>query len=594
MVAKILDKSQPVSWLLSLVNSEKAKKMKSTIAVLTIVGLVASSHVVSAQTNTAETAAPAATADVAPATPAPTPDAAPSAAAVAPAAPTDAAPAAPASSASAVIPLIAMDDVQLTDAIKNLARQAGLNYMLDPRMSLGQPGPNGEKGSQPTVSIRWENITAEQALQALLDNYGLQMIVDPRTHIARITVKDPAAPDPIVSRIIQLQYSDPNNMVAAVQAAFTDKRSRVMADVRTSQILVAATEKEQESIAALVVQLDKATRQVLIETRLVEISSNPSTKKGMDWTGTLSAQNLSFGNGSVSGNTTYTSSGTPITTSVTDPGGRVVTTTTPSGTTKSTVLNSIIGNGGLSLNTAKGLMPSTFFLNADGVRNVLSFLNSSFDAQVISTPRIVTLDNQTATISVTRGFPIFATTAGTQGSPGGSSVTYSNIGTILQVTPRISANDRIWLKVVPEVSSFFGTVTKTVAGTVNQADVFDSRKIETQVLIPNAHTLVMGGMVKSSPSASFTKVPLLGDIPFLGHAFKSESKQLDKDNLLIFITPTIVQEEDFHPTDTDFLKSQPFKGKQYMNPDSIWDGARPKDWSDDPKAFGENDQVNTK
>jgi len=481
-----------------------------------------------------------------------------------------------------------MDDVQLTDAIKNLARQAGLNYMLDPRMSLGQPGPNGEKTSQPTVSIRWENITAEQALQALLDNYGLQMIVDPKTHIARITVKDPAAPEPIVSKIIQLQYSDPNNMVAAVQAAFTDKRSRVMADVRTSQILVAATDKEQESIAQLVVQLDKATRQVLIETRLVEISSNPTTKKGMDWTGTLAAQNLSFGNGNLTGTKTY-SAGAPVTTTVTDPGGRITTTSTPGPKTVTTALTSAIGDAGLSLNTAKGLMPSTFFLNADGVRTVLSFLNSSFDAQVISTPRIVTLDNQTATISVTRGFPIFATTAGTQGSPGGSSVTYSNIGTILQVTPRISANDRIWLKVVPEVSSFFGTVTKTVAGTVNQADVFDSRKIETQVLIPNAHTLVMGGMVKSSPSASFTKVPLLGDIPFLGHAFKSESKQLDKDNLLIFITPTIVQEDDFHPTDTDFLKSQPFKSKQYMNPDSIWDGARPRDWSDDPKSFGEND-----
>jgi type II secretory pathway component GspD/PulD (secretin) len=480
-----------------------------------------------------------------------------------------------------------MDDVQLADAIKNLARQAGINYMLDPRMSLGQPGPNGEKSAQPTVSIRWENITAEQALEALLNNYGLQMITDPKTKIARITVKDPAAPDPIVSKVVQLQYSDPNNMVAAVQAAFTDKRSHAMADIRTSQILIAATDKEQESVAKLIEQLDKPTRQVLIETRLIEISSNPSTKKGMDWTGTLSGQNLSFGNGVLSGSQSFTS-GQPVGTTVTDPGGRTTTTTTPGGNVNSSALTSLIGDAGLSLNTAKGLMPSTFFLNADGVRTVLSFLNSSFDAQVISTPRIVTLDNQTATISVTRGFPIFATTAGTQGSPGGSSVTYSNIGTILEVTPRISANDRIWLKVVPEVSSFFGTVTKTVAGTVNQADVFDCRKIETQVLIPNAHTLVMGGMVKNSPSASFTKVPLLGDIPLLGHAFRSESKQLDNDNLLIFITPTIVQEDDFHPTDTDFLKSEPFHQKKYLNPDSIWDGARPRDWSEDPKAYDSN------
>src|SRR5208282_3873641 len=103
-------------------------------------------------------------------------------------------------------------------------------------------------------------------------------------------------------------------------------------------------------------------------------------------------------------------------------------------------------------------------------------------------------------------------------------------------------------KVIPDVSSFFGTVTKSVAGEIFQADEFDSRHIETQVLIPNAHTLVMGGLVQDNPNASYTKVPILGDIPVLGLAFRSESKSMQKDNLLIFITPTIVQDADFKPT----------------------------------------------
>src|SRR5205809_853893 len=100
---------------------------------------------------------------------------------------------------AAVIPLIVMDDVPLTDAIKNLARQAGLNYMLDPKIQFGQPGPDGRPTPQPSVSIRWENVTAEQALNALLNNYSLQLIEDPKTHIARVTIKDPAAPDPLVT-----------------------------------------------------------------------------------------------------------------------------------------------------------------------------------------------------------------------------------------------------------------------------------------------------------------------------------------------------------------------------------------------------------
>ena len=111
-----------------------------------------------------------------------------------------------------------------------------------------------------------------------------------------------------------------------------------------------------------------------------------------------------------------------------------------------------------------GFTPAIGFLNADGVHAVLSFLNSSYDAQIVSTPRIVTLDNEMATIEVTRTYPVISMSGGTQNSSGSSSVTYSNVGTILQVTPRISANDYIWLKVTPEVSSFFGNVIVTVQG----------------------------------------------------------------------------------------------------------------------------------
>jgi type II secretory pathway component GspD/PulD (secretin) len=248
-----------------------------------------------------------------------------------------------------------------------------------------------------------------------------------------------------------------------------------------------------------------------------------------------------------------------------------------------------LGAPDLIANTAKGF-GSIGFLNADGASAVLSFLNSSSDAQVISTPRLVTLDNETATISVTRAFPVFNTTAGTQGSPGGSSVTYSNLGTTLLVTPRISANDTIRLRVTPVVSSFFGISTLTVGGVQNQADIFDTRTIDTQVLIPNANTLVMGGMVKDSPTDTSTKVPLLGDIPGLGHLFRSETKVADKDNLLIFITPTIVDDTDFHPTVTDFLQATPAKKKETLNPNSIWDGDKPYNWAN-PKNTDVDQQL---
>src|ERR1019366_10615176 len=83
----------------------------------------------------------------------------------------------------AVIPLIVMDDVPLTDAIRNLARQAEINYMLDPKIGFGQIGADGKATPQPSVSIRWEKITVEQALNALRNNYTLQLIEDPKSKI---------------------------------------------------------------------------------------------------------------------------------------------------------------------------------------------------------------------------------------------------------------------------------------------------------------------------------------------------------------------------------------------------------------------------
>jgi type II secretory pathway component GspD/PulD (secretin) len=527
------------------------------------------------------------------------------------------------------IPLIQFQDVPIITAIENLARQAGINYLIDPKIGYGQPDQNGQIKPEPTLSIRWENVTAGQALMALLDNYGLQISEDRKTQIARITAKDPTAPPPLITRVVQLKYASTSNMVDAVQAALIDKRSRVLPDTRTSQIIVVATEKEQEAMDALINELDKPTRQVLIETKLVQVSSNPKTAKGIDWSGTLQAQNVSFGNGFMSGKTTATIPGTSVTT--TTPGsttpGHTETTTTPPfaghpgttttitypdttvpGTSKTTtpsssqntLLNILQGDGGMSWNTLSGFTPAVGFLNADGAHAVLSFLNQAYDAQIVSTPRIVTLDNQMATIEVTRGFPIIQMAGGTQNSSGSASVTYSNVGTILQVTPRISANDFIWLKVTPVVSSHFGDVIVTVAGGGGNSSssyavpVFDYRKIDSQVMIPNGNTLVMGGLVQDNPTASYTKVPLLGDIPGLGWAFRSESKTMIKDNLIIFMTPTIIRNTDFQQASSapsDYLQSKPAVMKSRMNPNTIWDGAQPRgDWSNPAPMPGEFDK----
>jgi len=476
---------------------------------------------------------------------------------------------------------IAFQDVPITTAIETLARLAGINYLLDPKIGYGQPDATGLIKPEPTLSIRWEHVTAAHALEALLDNYGLQLVENTKTGIYKIALKDPTAPSLMITRVIQLKYASTSNMVGEVAGTLVDKRSKVVPDARTSQLVVVATEAEQADVDKLLDRLDIPTREVLIETKLIELSSNPSTTKGVDWSGTLQAQNVSFGNGVLTPSpSTTTIPGTPVTT--TGFGG-IPTTTTPGSSTQTT-LNSLVQNslnaGGFNLNTMSGLTPGIGFLSADGLKAVLSFLNQSAEGQVISTPNLVTLDNETATISVTRAFPIMNITAGTANTTGGSAITYSNLGTILLVTPRISANDYIWLKVNPTVSSFFGQDKQTINGVLNTADIFDLRSIDTQVFIPNAHTLVMGGLVKDNPNAQYSKVPILGDIPGFGILFRSENKSMEKDNLLIFITPTIVQQSDFKPTTSHFLDSQPRSMPDPMNMHTWLDSAQPKgEWS---------------
>src|SRR6185436_11903454 len=102
-----------------------------------------------------------------------------------------------------------------------------------------------------------------------------------------VTVRDPAAPDPLVTKVIQLKYASPSNILASVQSTLVDKRSKVVADVRTSQLVVLATDKEQLAVDELVARLDTPTRQVLIEAKILEASLNPKTSKGIDWTATL-------------------------------------------------------------------------------------------------------------------------------------------------------------------------------------------------------------------------------------------------------------------------------------------------------------------
>lgn len=477
-----------------------------------------------------------------------------------------------------LVPLIVIDDVPLLDAVKNLARQAGLNYLPDPSLATIT--------NQPNVTMRLEKVSAMDALTAVLDTYKLQIVHDPRIKVSRITVKDPKAADPLFTKIIQLKHTHPSNVVDIVKRTLSPN-GNVMGDLRTSQLIVVATEKEFPAIEELILKLDTPTKQVLIEAQIWETSKNPRTVKGIDWQGTLAGQKVGFGNATLdqkSSSVTTLVPGAPQT--VPTPGGGSTTVTPGSSTVEK---YSYIPGSGLTLDTARGFHPATAFLTADGLSAVISLFNTDTDTEVVATPRAVTMDNQPATLSVTRAFPIFKITPGSANSPAGSEITYTNLGTILYVTPHISANSNIAMRVVPEVSDIVGKDTQLSGGFANTANIYGIRRMETHVSVPNGNTLVLGGLISDRLNNQLKKVPFLGDVPGLGRLFRHEDKSRDKANLVVFVTPTIVGEDDYQLSSTDFLQTK--KQTERVTKDAFYDSAKPYDWTkpkDDSKATAKN------
>ena len=134
------------------------------------------------------------------------------------------------------------------------------------------------------------------------------------------------------------------------------------------------------------------------------------------------------------------------------------------------------------------------------------------------------------------------------------------------------------ITVQPEISSVDTKIaTSTLNGQVETSPIFDRRIITTEASVPSGYTLVLGGLDSDVMAKTYTKVPGLGDLPGLGSLFRSNTKNHTRDTILIFVTPTIIQESDFQPTVTDFLHSK--NERMPTGTDPAWDSGTPYDWT---------------
>ena len=183
-------------------------------------------------------------------------------------------------------------------------------------------------------------------------------------------------------------------------------------------------------------------------------------------------------------------------------------------------------------------------LDASGLSATLEMLHKRTDTNILSNPSIVTLDNNTAKIVVGSQYPIPTYTYNSdQAKLQLSGWDYMDIGIIFEVTPHVNNADLVTLDLEPTITAITDYVLVDPAATA-KVPVLSTEQAKTRVMIRNGQTLVIAGLIKDKTSFTKKKVPFLGDIPFIGGAFKKKEDQTDKTELLIFLTPHIITAND--------------------------------------------------
>ncbi len=317
-----------------------------------------------------------------------------------------------------------------------------------------------------------------------------------------------------------------------------DASVTIWADVSTNALIITAPPKIMKSLMAVIDKLDIRRAQVQVEAIIVEIDVNKSSSLGVQWL-------LDGGNNYGYGVTNLPTTGG---TSIVDLASAVLGATGTTTTLPTTGTTGISGTGGISSSTVG--TGATFALgryNANtkkGFAALIQAIRSDGSSNIISTPSLITMNNEEAEVKVTQEIPLITgsysnSTASVSGTTSPfTTIQREEVGTILKVTPHINEGNSVQLKIEQEDSS-------PGAKLANSADIStNKRSIKTTVLIEDGGVIVLGGLMSDTVQESEDRVPGLGAIPLLGHLFKSRSGSRQKRNLLVFIRPKILRDAD--------------------------------------------------
>ncbi len=375
---------------------------------------------------------------------------------------------------------------------------------------------------QGNITLRLQNVPWDQALDLVLKTKGLDkrkvgnvLLVAPADEIAARerqeleSQKQIAELAPLKRELIQVNYAKASDIARLFQSVTsaeeaTEERGSITVDDRTNSIIAYQTQDKLDELRRIVAQLDIPVRQVMIEARIVEASVDFDKELGVQWRGLGIGDN----NWIVGGRGSVDSSGLPVTSS---PGGFVD-----------------LGAAGSTSGINLGFITDNTILDLE-----LQAMEKTGNGEVISQPKVVTSDKETAKIAKGTEIPYQEAS-----SSGATSTSFKEATLSLEVTPQITPDNRIIMEVkVTKDEPDFSRVSATGAPPIKKNEV------NAKVLASDGETIVIGGVFSNTQTKSVDKVPFLGDLPYLGRLFSHDVVKDSKTELLVFLTPRIMNNQ---------------------------------------------------
>lgn len=378
----------------------------------------------------------------------------------------------------------------------------------------------------------------------------LQLVADTRTNSVLVTgeqrqrqrIKDLIArldlPQPQTgnSRVIYLEYASAGNVAEVLtqvvqnmaklnpeqEEAQQAADAAIVADEETNALIITADINTVNSLEAMIERLDIQRAQVLVEAIIVELTDDIGKNLGIQWL--FRHEDGGFASNFKAGNNPQTLA--QITESALETDDE----------------DALIGLAAALAGAAGQTFGIGRLTDSDDLLALIDVLQATTGANILSTPNLLTTDNTPARITVGESVP-FVTGSFTSTGDGTSpqnpfqTINRENVGTTLEVTPHVNKGNKVALDIIQEISSI-----SQRAGAVDL--ITNEREIETRVTVATGETVVLGGLIRDNVIQSETRVPLLGSIPVLGHLFRSQSTSVQKTNLLVFIRPTILRDDE--------------------------------------------------